>query len=59
MLFVRPRPARVRFAAMLAPAALSLVTVTFRDAKDRAKAFAVFGRSPAAGPRSACCSAAC
>jgi len=31
------------FAAMLAPAALSLLTVTFRDAKERAKAFAVFG----------------
>ena len=31
------------FAAMLAPAALSLVTVTFTDAKERAKAFAVFG----------------
>jgi len=31
------------FAAMLAPAALSLVTVTFHDEKDRAKAFAVFG----------------
>ncbi len=31
------------FAAMLAPAALSLVTVTFTAAKERAKAFAVFG----------------
>ena len=31
------------FAAMLAPAALSLVTVTFNAAKERAKAFAVFG----------------
>ena len=31
------------FAAMLAPAALSLVTVTFSAAKERAKAFAVFG----------------
>lgn len=31
------------FAAMLAPAALSLVTVTFHAAKERAKAFAVFG----------------
>ncbi len=31
------------FAAMLAPAALSLLTVTFREAKERAKAFAVFG----------------
>ncbi len=31
------------FAAMLAPAALSLITVTFSAAKERAKAFAVFG----------------
>ena len=31
------------FAAMLAPAALALVTVTFHAAKERAKAFAVFG----------------
>jgi EmrB/QacA subfamily drug resistance transporter len=31
------------FAALLAPAALSLVAVTFTDAKERAKAFAVYG----------------
>lgn len=31
------------FAAMLAPAALSLITVTFQEEKERAKAFAVFG----------------
>ncbi|NUT37154.1 MAG: MFS transporter [Hamadaea sp.] len=31
------------FAALLAPAALSLITVTFTDVKDRAKAFGVFG----------------
>ena len=31
------------FAALLAPAALSLVTVTFTDPKERAKAFGVFG----------------
>lgn len=31
------------FAAMLAPAALSLLTVTFTETKERAKAFAVFG----------------
>jgi MFS family permease len=30
-------------AAMLAPAALSLLSTTFADAKERAKAFAVFG----------------
>src|SRR6476659_6343612 len=31
------------FAALMAPAALSLVTVTFVDPKERAKAFGVFG----------------
>ena len=31
------------FAALLAPAALSLLTVTFTDAKERARAFGVFG----------------
>jgi EmrB/QacA subfamily drug resistance transporter len=31
------------FGALLAPAALSLVTVTFTDVKDRARAFGVFG----------------
>ena len=31
------------FAALLAPAALSLVTVTFTEPKERAKAFGVFG----------------
>ncbi|HKT05926.1 MAG TPA: MFS transporter [Rugosimonospora sp.] len=31
------------FGALLAPAALSLLTVTFTDPKDRAKAFGVFG----------------
>lgn len=31
------------FAAMLAPAALSLITVTFTEERERAKAFAVFG----------------
>jgi EmrB/QacA subfamily drug resistance transporter len=31
------------FAALLAPAALSLITVTFTESKERAKAFGVFG----------------
>jgi EmrB/QacA subfamily drug resistance transporter len=31
------------FGALLAPAALSLLTVTFTDAKDRARAFGVYG----------------
>jgi hypothetical protein len=31
------------FAALLAPAALSLITVTFHEPKERAKAFGVYG----------------
>lgn len=31
------------FAALLAPAALSLLTTTFTDPRDRAKAFSIFG----------------
>src|SRR5215475_8108831 len=37
------------FGALLAPAALSLLTVTFTEAKDRAKAFGVFGAISGAG----------
>ena len=37
------------FAALLAPAALSLVTVAFTEPKERAKAFGVFGALSGAG----------
>lgn len=37
------------FGALLAPAALSLLTTTFTEAKERAKAFAVFGAVAGAG----------
>ena len=37
------RAAQGAFGALLAPAALSLLAVTFTDAKERAKAFGVFG----------------
>lgn len=40
---VSARAAQGVFAAMLAPAALSLLTVTFTDSDERARAFAVFG----------------
>ncbi|MCL3820358.1 MFS transporter [Aeromicrobium wangtongii] len=40
---VGARVAQGVFGAVLAPAALSLLTVTFTDAKERAKAFAIFG----------------
>ena len=37
------------FAAMVAPAALSVLTVTFTDGKERARAFAVFGALAGSG----------
>jgi EmrB/QacA subfamily drug resistance transporter len=37
------------FAAILAPAALSLISVTFTDSKERAKAFGVYGGLSAGG----------
>ncbi|HVE27862.1 MAG TPA: MFS transporter, partial [Sporichthya sp.] len=40
---VSARAAQGVFGALLAPAALSLLTTTFRDPAERAKAFAVFG----------------
>jgi EmrB/QacA subfamily drug resistance transporter len=40
---VGARVAQGVFGALLAPAALSLLTVTFTDASERAKAFAIFG----------------
>lgn len=42
-MLVGARVAQGVFGALLAPAALSLLTVTFTDAKERAKAFAIFG----------------
>jgi len=40
---VGARTAQGAFAALLAPAALSLLALTFTEARERAKAFAVFG----------------
>lgn len=37
------------FGALVAPAALSLLTVTFTDAKERARAFAIFGAVAGSG----------
>jgi MFS family permease len=45
-------------AALLAPAALSLLATTFPDPAERGKAFAVYAGTPAPAVRSACCSAA-
>ncbi|WP_406011062.1 MFS transporter [Streptomyces sp. NBC_00637] len=43
------RAAQGLFGALLAPAALSLLTTTFTDAKERAKAFGVYGAIAGAG----------
>jgi EmrB/QacA subfamily drug resistance transporter len=48
-MLVAARAAQGLFGAMLAPAALSLLAVTFSDPKDRARAFGVFGAIGGAG----------
>ena len=47
------------FGALLAPAALSLLTTTFTDPPSAPRRSASSARSPAAAAPSACCSAAC
>jgi EmrB/QacA subfamily drug resistance transporter len=42
-MLVTARACQGAFAAVMAPSALSILTVTFSDPKDRAKAFGVFG----------------
>ncbi|MFE5819481.1 MFS transporter [Streptomyces sp. NPDC056479] len=48
-MLVVSRAAQGLFGALLAPAALSLLTTTFTDAKERAKAFGVYGAIAGAG----------
>jgi EmrB/QacA subfamily drug resistance transporter len=48
-MLVVARAAQGAFGAMLAPAALSLLTTTFTDVKERAKAFAIYGAIAGAG----------
>jgi MFS family permease len=48
-MLVTARAAQGAFAAMLVPSALSLLTTTFTDPKDRAKAFGVYGAIATAG----------
>jgi EmrB/QacA subfamily drug resistance transporter len=48
-MLVAARAGQGLFGALLAPAALSLLTVTFTDAKERAKAFAVYAAIAGAG----------
>ncbi len=55
---VSARAAQGVFGALLAPAALSLLTTTFTDPSERAKAFGIFGAIAGGGAAMACCSAA-
>ncbi|MBV9379414.1 MAG: MFS transporter [Streptosporangiaceae bacterium] len=48
-MLVTARAAQGAFAAVLAPSALSLLTTTFSDPKERGKAFGVFGAIAAGG----------
>src|SRR6202000_997731 len=48
-MLVTARACQGVFAALLAPAALSLLTTTFSDPKERGKAFGVYGASVGAG----------
>jgi EmrB/QacA subfamily drug resistance transporter len=48
-MLVSARAAQGLFGALLAPAALSLLTTTFMDAKERAKAFSAYGAVAGAG----------
>lgn len=48
-MLVTARACQGAFAALLAPAALSILTVTFSDPKERGKAFGVFGAIVGAG----------
>jgi EmrB/QacA subfamily drug resistance transporter len=48
-LLVSARAAQGMFGALLAPAVLSLLTTTFTDAKERAKAFGIYGAIAGAG----------
>ncbi|WP_097320563.1 MFS transporter [Paractinoplanes atraurantiacus] len=46
---VAARAAQGAFGALLAPAALALITTTFTDSKERTKAFSIFGAVAASG----------
>src|SRR5256885_1189012 len=48
-MLIGARAAQGLFAAVLAPTTLSLLAVTFTDAKERAKAFAVYGALAGSG----------
>ena len=54
-MLVAARGLQGAFGAILAPAALGLLTITFADSPERPKAFGIFSAIAASGPRSGCC----
>jgi MFS family permease len=58
-MLITARACQGAFAALLVPSALSLLTATFTEQKDRARRSASTGRSQGPAGRSACCSAGC
>ena len=57
-MLITARACQGAFAALLVPTALSLLTTTFTDPKERNTAFGVFGAIAGPAARWACCSAA-
>ena len=58
-MLVSARAVQGAFAAMLAPAALSLLATTFTHPKERGTAFGVYGANGGPAARSGCCWAGC
>ena len=57
-MLITARACQGAFAALLVPSALSLLTTTFTEPKDRSKAFGIYGAIAGPAARWACCSAA-
>ena len=57
-MLITARACQGAFAALLVPSALSLLTTTFTEQKDRGRAFAVYGAIAGPAARSGCCWAA-
>ena len=57
-MLITARACQGAFAALLVPSALSLLTTTFTEQKDRGRAFAVYGAIAGPAARWACCWAA-
>ncbi len=54
-MLITARALQGAFAALLVPSALSILTTTFTEPKDRGRAFAVYGAIAGPAARSGCC----